>query len=508
MKPPFSGTERRVIPRWRSLDESVVLSELMPDNAHVDEQPSGLLEKLRREWQQEPGIGTAGDLLSVAVTTGAAEEVRDVAKWLVEDEPDLPEPLRQVAMSVLGSRDAKAILSNNAQGLDGGAVDAGPRGQKIKSARASLNRYSRNPYLWLEIARQHTILGFLDKARRELQVARHLAPEDRLVLRSAARFFLHEHDAEQAAWILGGAQRLRSDPWLLAAEIASRQVAGKTSRNIPAARDLLQRRPVALATAELSAALATVELHDGKAKRAKELFDRTLAAPTENSFSQAVWAFHEGGLRSLDIDAVSPLEQNFEGPATDAFYEQNWGRSLRFAQLWLEQEPFSGRPVALGSFICSVIEKDWACAEEMLRIGLKATPDDSLLLNNLAFVLASRNELLLAAKALSKADVGDDPEKTKVARLATRGLIEMRSKNLETGTQLYLAAIEEANRRKDVLAGAMAAAMLLRELEASGGVDVSIQREAFLQLLEKLKPNDRALMEAISRANHQNPLVP
>ena len=43
---------------------------------------------------------------------------------------------------------------------------------------------------WVDMARLYTILGQLEKARRAIDNARAIAPEDRFVLRSSARFFV------------------------------------------------------------------------------------------------------------------------------------------------------------------------------------------------------------------------------------------------------------------------------------------------------------------------------
>ena len=78
---------------------------------------------------------------------------------------------------------------------------------------------------------------------------------------------------------------------MLAAEIAVSEVARKPSKAIDSASKLVFDPNYSIsAISELAAALATVELENGKHKRAKLLFQRAMLEPSENSVAQAQWA--------------------------------------------------------------------------------------------------------------------------------------------------------------------------------------------------------------------------
>lgn len=501
MRLPFQNQKRRVIPRWRSVDDSVALSEAAPtESAEFLVPESKSLVESRREWEIAPGPGTGGDLISVAITSGNRESVRDVAKALLEGDEPLPDLLRATARSILGEQENRGLFASPDEAVASPPKRNGPRAAIVRRARRALRLYDRNPYVWLELARQHTILGSLKKARRELAVARHLATNDRLVLRSTARFHLHNHDADAAAWLLGSAESLRSDPWLLAAEIAAVQASGRTSRHIKLARWILDRETPSRQTAELAAAVATVEMSEGGNKKARRLFERVLQAPTENSFSQLVWAQHEEGLSAFDLEQVGPIEQNFEGPAMEAYFSSDWKGALRLAQRWQEQEPFSGRPAALGSFLAAMLVPELPTAEEILRIALRANADDPLLWNNLAFVHAEQGRLDEAMRDLTRGMSVDLKGDSAVALLATSGLISFKKGQAEEGTGRYLEAINLAVAKRDPTSAALAGIMVARELKSLGDDSLARSFRESGQGVHSLSARDRHLVNAVAEA--------
>src|SRR5205823_4591050 len=107
---------------------------------------------------------------------------------------------------------------------------------------------------WVDIARHYSIMGFNEQARRAIQKGVALAPENRFTLRSAARFYIHIGDPEVAHDILKRSEKTKSDPWLLAAEIAAATVAGRTSRLVRRGRGFLDTHPPFQAT-ELASAI-------------------------------------------------------------------------------------------------------------------------------------------------------------------------------------------------------------------------------------------------------------
>ena len=114
---------------------------------------------------------------------------------------------------------------------------------------------------WVDLARLYTILGQTPSADRTIRVALELAPEDRFVLRSAARYVVHFDDPQAAQRLLNGARATRVDPWLIAAEISVAQVAKR--RSVTASigqRGLDHSQWAPRSTSELAGALGTLLL--------------------------------------------------------------------------------------------------------------------------------------------------------------------------------------------------------------------------------------------------------
>jgi len=70
--------------------------------------------------------------------------------------------------------------------------------KRAKSLRLRSKEELHNPFVWVDLARAYENLGVREKAERMMRVALTLAPEDRFVLRSAARLYFHHDEFEQA----------------------------------------------------------------------------------------------------------------------------------------------------------------------------------------------------------------------------------------------------------------------------------------------------------------------
>ena len=86
-------------------------------------------------------------------------------------------------------------------------------------------------------------------------------------------------------------QRLKHDPWLLAAEISSKALMDKNSNYIKHAKAIIKSQNYsAFNLTEIRSAVATSELLNGKIKNARKLFFDSLTDPNDNSLAQAEWA--------------------------------------------------------------------------------------------------------------------------------------------------------------------------------------------------------------------------
>lgn len=103
----------------------------------------------------------------------------------------------------------------------------------------------------------------------------HLAPNDRYILRSAARCFLHLNDPETALRIVTNAPRTDDDPWLLAAHVSISSLMEKAPRLFRRAREISSSSVAPFHNSELLASLGTLEVFsDRKARKLLGLTER------------------------------------------------------------------------------------------------------------------------------------------------------------------------------------------------------------------------------------------
>ena len=439
MAAQFSDPTRRIVPRWRPswvstrLDE---LTSLVPRSAPWQPNVSEL-EMLLHDWKAHRTSAFAADVVGVALVLGQRDLAREAATTLLEI--DVPAPAAMLAWEIL--RVAPAGPQHREEPP---LVGEAERRGRVKSLRARLAEMARNPLMWVDLAREYVILGQNDHALRAIRAAVALAPTSRFVLRSAARFYLHRGDPGRAHDLLRRSPVAQRDPWVLAAEIATATVADRTSSLIKVGRRMIEGERLANAhLTELASALATLEMDAGNRRGARKLFLQALAAPTENTVAQASWASRHAHVLEFDPEYLE-LPRTFEAGAWQNYLQQDWSSAVAEADHWQLDEPFASRPAMFGSFVASVALEDYSRAVLFAERGLQADPVNSVLLNNLAFALASSGRAAEARAALLRVPIADLDVAGKVANLATSGLVAYRLGEPTAGRALYEQAIQLA----------------------------------------------------------------
>jgi tetratricopeptide (TPR) repeat protein len=321
---------RRVIPRWRSFFQTVAQKELdqtgIRKSSKVDAQE---VEKLERNWKTSRSEHSAGELVSAVLFAEPTSSSKEAAEYLLKSASASPIS-KDIALIVLGEAPPDSALRNT-RNLPSPAA-------WLKSLRKILKINPLDSYRWVEMALAYTKVGELQKADRALKVALGTSRDDRYVFRSLTRFKQHQSRPEEAVRILARSQRVRFDPWLLAAYVAAATVANIPVRFQKEAKGLISSANFSeFDRAELRAALATIELEHGNEKRARKLFQQALSMPTENVVAQALWV----SFRSTSI-VVEPLKslppRNFEGDALQALFSSNWSLAFERSKDWLSDE--------------------------------------------------------------------------------------------------------------------------------------------------------------------------
>jgi tetratricopeptide (TPR) repeat protein len=436
----LADPDRHTVPRWRPSWVTIHLSELASLRAAQETQPAispGLVE-LVTAWEHHRTISFASDLVGGAFAAGRPELATDAAHDVLEAGGRASPLAQALAARILHPVEPWEVVPPD--------VDREARQLRIHRLRKRLHVQPRNPLMWVDLAREYTILAQMKRAESALSMARRLAPDDRFVLRSAARFYLHWEKEDQAHDLLQRTPRIRNDPWLLASEIAAATLAGRTSRFVRRSRELItSRRVLPVHTAELASAVATLELEAGNNRASRRLFEQSLRDPNENAVAQATWAARR--LSSFEVD-VRHLEHPFsyEASAWRYFIDGEWDAAIEAARRWQLDEPFASRPAVFGSFMASVVTEDFRSAIEFAVRGLATEPDEPTLLNNLAYAYACADELDQARTAYEAIGRAKLDLSLEIAYLATGGLIAFRQGRLEEGRRLYHSAVEKASR--------------------------------------------------------------
>ncbi|WP_426518790.1 hypothetical protein ACPPVQ_03805 [Diaminobutyricibacter sp. McL0618] len=340
---------------------------------------------------------------------------------------DLPAGLRALAGRLTSASDLSEQFSAETDVLQVGraiAIDA--------KHRVQLN--PANSIAWADLALAHTTQGMNDRAKQELRVALSLAPENRFVLRAAARFYVHLGDPARANQILNSTSRVLSDPWLLAAELSTSQLAFGRAGRIRQAREVAASQQYSpRAVSELLSELATGELHAGRDRRARELFRASFVDPTENAVAQAA-SF--SAKANLDIaPGLLEVERGFEARALDFARAGEWSRATTEATLWHSDQPFSLEPYHFASYTAAVGSADFSAAARISQAGLRVHPHDRMLKNNAAYALANLGRVAEARHLIASPETYTERED--FVELATIGLIHFREGDVLGGATRY-----------------------------------------------------------------------
>lgn len=455
----YDSNPRQIIPRWRDFETTAKLGELA-DTRTTIAADSGDPDEVRKrlaEWELNRTAPFAADLLSAALAARDLSVAADAIAFLTSPTTTVSSLARRVALNVM-----------RPSGVDDLSVMPPPLTKAlvqsiIRDQKARVRFEPRDSLAWAELARGYVLLGFPAQANQAMMTAVAIAPDNRFLLRSAARLLVHSKDYDGALRLLRRSPASAHDSWLISAEIATAGLCGKTPKLTKAGLSLMNRDELApFHVTELASALGTIEASSGSYQRARKLFRRALERPNENSVAQALWAARTSNVVSLEAGHFQvPL--SFEARSQYHLQNQQWSDAYRETINWLNDQPFARWPAIQASYIAAVILEDYAAAVDVIEFGQIANPHDWTLRNNLAFAYASSDQVEkaeLVFRALPPLE--GRPEKYGVW-LATAGLIEFRAGRFDRGVTLYRAAMDEFSRAGMINSKALAAAFLARE---------------------------------------------
>lgn len=470
------SSQRRIVPRWRPS----ATAPSAPEFASIKTQPKPSISSAdqgsaARAFAHDQCVGSASEALAEAILQGDAEGKATAASYIVQHASDAP-PL---------------LLSLAHQSLDPHHVLA-PASRDVKVTRALLRLYPRNAALWSDLARYHANNGDKRQAGRYMKAALQLAPNHRWVLRTASRLLLHLDETEAAHRLLAEHPRTRTDPWLIAAELACAHVAGRKPKFWKTANEIMRfDRYPPMHISELATAIAMMELESGNRKQARKLVSRGLITPTENTLAQVLWAKeakHLGdGIAQLD-SLVRRRVDAFEAEFKLLLREGNIPQALAACRRWMEDEPFAARPKQEITYVAALLDDhELACkmAAQVLRIDGKLSVGLEL---NATFAKLSgdkygegnlaelrRVEARLEELAKMNAQVA-------VHATANLALLNYRHGSRELGKALYRAAIDLARKTDGLDSAAHAAIFAAREALIAGDPAADVELASAIEL--------------------------
>jgi tetratricopeptide (TPR) repeat protein len=501
----FDDTHRQVIPRWLSFATSCALGVLRhkPTNTGSTQATSESFTLARQAWQTIQNIPNAVDLTAAAMISDerVSQDATRAAKFILAETPQTATIIRNIATHYLTAQQDVTINT------DIGAGTTQLTHGQIARLRRELHENPRDPISWCDLALCYGGLGLSDKAAKTMEIALALGRQNRFILRSATRCFLHSQDPEKALHLLQQSPLRRTDPWIAAAEIAVAERIGKRSVCLPHAALLTTDDNWSLyARSELAAAIATVEYKEGAGKKGKQLLRMALMEPTENALAQGEWLVQRKNIPAHHQTKVVPAA--FEADARTNFRLRKFPTSYDLCVRWSNFQPFSASPIVMASFIASVCMNDDAKALEALQAVACLHRRNTLFLNNYAFALARTNALIEARNVFRTIDVGSATPMERCTIAATEGFFQFRAGDKVKAREYYRWAVEgfEANgqQRSAAIATyywASEEARLATEMAPAviGDAKARIKKQGVFELEDQMKSLDRQTAKKATR---------
>ncbi|MET4425683.1 hypothetical protein [Bradyrhizobium sp. RT3a] len=426
---------RRLIPRWRRVKDT-------PNEELTSAKPSVMssefqseFKELKDEWLARKDVLSASELLYAAALGYEEEAVRQAAHFVIET-PGVSAGLKRLAMGRL-----PPVPQSSPPPVDHKQTF------EIRALKSKLVEQPRNAHAHIELARAYVSVGLNDKAKHHVRIAIELAPVNRFVLRTAARFDVHRGRVARSIKALENVAP--HDPWVAATLVALADLSGTSVKRIKPIRELLDRTTNPVEKSELAAALGTLELKDAGIRKARKYFQVSAVSPNENVVAQLFWLSKNFGV-NFDQKLLERSEA-FEARAQSSADANDWTSAVEACFRWLENEPFAIRPAFEGGYIASEMLGDFKAALEFAHRGLASNPKDIGLMNNLAFALIMEDDLIKSKEWLDRAKhlLAGDHERERAVLQATEGLLLYRQGNVFEAAEHYTSTIKAARGLKN-----------------------------------------------------------
>jgi Flp pilus assembly protein TadD len=418
---------RRLIPRWRPTSQTLKTSEI----ASTLNQPSAplrfdhqLFDESVAAWRAQPTAGHLADVIAFSADADLHPKIADLVREA---------QTRGFAVSPVQQELFREVVDDTVQTDESTTAGRLVFQSRVADLRRELLVAPENLLALLDLAQLQLAAGKVTAAERLLKTALGLAPNGRIVLRTAARFYVHLGKFDKAHQIITRHPGTKKDPWLMASEIALADAAGVHSSMASQGLRLIkeaQAQPWHLA--EVAGALANSEMMAGRFKEARQLLRKALLHPTDNIVAQAVMDGARMGFELDEPTVTKAVKRSSEAQLLQAWQNADEEAAELHALQWHAEEPFSSRPIQFLTTLYS-LQSQYEKSLGWVRRGLVADPSDEGLIANLAFAKAAVGDVQNAELAMNR---------IKDAKLApylkaTEGLIALKRGDFAKAEALY-----------------------------------------------------------------------
>lgn len=432
---------RRLIPKWRPIATTLQTPDAVPLPVTRSQPPAGDHDEFERainHWRQNKTLGALGDLLSFGVHQDLAEKVAALGYEALQSGAPFTR-VQQLLIQDIAQH--QGLIPALFEGAVPSSNTEHPFQAPIRTARALLKSAPDNALALLDYAQLQAAIGRVGRAERAIRTAMALRPDNRLVLRTAARFFVHAGKADIGHALIRRHSRTVTDPWLMASEIALADAAKVQSQFLSKGKRFLfdhKKIPAGQLT-ELAGAVSMAEYASGNLKRARETQRQALVAPNDNVIAQAVEMRGKLGLELDGLAIERAIAASSEARVLQAWIDTAPDDVTKFAREWHVIEPFSSRPVQIMSTLFAYQGRN---DEALLWIhaGLLADPTDQGLLINKAYAHALCKDYDATTDVLRRLKSTKQPE-VEPFRLAIEGLMAYQQGAYPAGDRFYADAV-------------------------------------------------------------------
>ena len=471
------GKNRQVIPRWHTYPLAKWLGVTNSINNVIEKKPDqNFIEKIH-SWENNKTNLLACELVANALALNHFNDPNaiEAAKQLIDNKNNVRKPVFKLANIFLGLSIEDEPSTPDLFIPD----DIKIYYDIISKLKKKVRRSPRNPIIWMDLAFYYAAIGENNSANKCVKISLSLNSENRYLLRSASRFFLHIQEPDIALDYLRKSHNHNLDPWLVAAEIAISETANMAPKLVKVGRKLLADDTLSkFHVSELASAFGTLEINNGSIKNGKKLIRKSLLEPTENTLAQVAFLSDYIG-DANELITEENIIQAFEAQSRIHFANTEYDKALQESKKWLAYQPFSTRPALHGSYIACVPLGDYDEAIKIIKIGKLSSPNDFSLNNNHVFSLASLNMIEEATNLLDKVNIESLNDSDLHIYKATKALINFRKGKYDEGRSLYKDSIKFFNNIKDLRLESIAKIFWAREESiANSGMSLNLKNEA------------------------------